>query len=67
MAIPLPEAEAQRGAPCLAILSHSALDDPSSAVGSTIRLDDAQCEVIGVMPEGFVFRDDEVKVWTALT
>ena len=60
------EAEAQRGEACLALLSHGALADAGSAIGSTIRLDDAQCEVIGVMPEGFAFRDDRVKVWTAL-
>jgi putative ABC transport system permease protein len=57
--------EARRGG-CLAILA----DDPSTsggtAIGSTIRLDDAPCEVIGVMPASFAFRDDAVKVWTAL-
>ncbi len=60
------EDEAQRGEACLALLSHSALDDDASAIGSTIRLDDAPCQVIGVMPEGFGFRDDRVKAWTAL-
>jgi putative ABC transport system permease protein len=60
------EVEAQRGEACLALLSHGVLDDTSSAIGSTIRLDDALCEVIGVMPEGFWFRDDSVKVWRAL-
>jgi putative ABC transport system permease protein len=60
------EAEARRGEACLALLSHGALADAASAIGSTIRLDDVQCEVIGVVPEGFRFRDDRVKVWTAL-
>jgi predicted permease len=60
------EDEAQRGEACLALLSHGALDDDASAIGSTIRLDDAPCQVIGVMPEGFGFRDDRVKAWTAL-
>jgi len=60
------EEEAQRGGACLALLSHGALADAASAIGSTIRLDDAPCEVLGVMPEGFGFRDDSVKVWTAL-
>ncbi len=60
------EEEAQRGGSCLALLSHGALADAAGAIGSTIRLDDAPCEVIGVMPEGFGFRDDRVKVWTAL-
>ena len=60
------EHEAQRGEGCLALLSHDAADEAESAIGSTIRLDDAPCEVIGVMPRGFGFRDDRVKVWTAL-
>ncbi len=60
------EEEAQRGEACLAILSYGALEDGASAIGSTIRLDDALCEVIGVMPEGFWFRDDRVKVWRAM-
>src|SRR6185503_6913621 len=29
-------------------------------------LDDTPCEVIGIMPAGFGFRDDRVTVWTAL-
>src|SRR5262249_37233898 len=61
------EEEVQRGGSCLALLSHDALADAASAISSTIRLDDAPCEVIGVMPEGFGFRDDRVKVWTALS
>src|SRR5215468_1558527 len=60
------EKEAQRGAACVALLSHGASSDAASAIGSTIRLNDAPCEVIGVMPEGFGFRDDRVKVWKAL-
>lgn len=60
------EEEAQRGEGCLALLSHDTTDQAARAIGSTIRLDDAPCEVIGVMPEGFGFRDDHVKVWTAL-
>ena len=58
------EDEAQRSEGCVAILGHGASEQPG--VGSTIRLDDAPCEVIGVMPEGFGFRDDRVRVWTAL-
>jgi putative ABC transport system permease protein len=60
------EEEAQRGKACLALLSHDSLADAASAIGSTIRLDDALCEVIGVMPESFEFRGDRVKVWMAL-
>jgi putative ABC transport system permease protein len=58
--------EAQRGKGCLAVLSDDASDTNARAIGSTIRLDDLPCEVIGVMPKGFSFRDDRVKVWTAL-
>jgi len=58
--------EAQRGE-CLAILADDAYTRGGNSVGSTIRLDDAPCEVIGVMPAGFAFRDDAVKVWTALS
>jgi putative ABC transport system permease protein len=60
------EEEAQRGGRCLALLSYDASDTAPSAIGSTIRLDDAPCEVIGVMPKGFAFRDDRVKAWAAL-
>jgi len=59
------EEEAQPGKGCLALLSHDASENATSAIGSTIRLNDAPCEVIGVMPKGFVFRDDRVRVWTA--
>jgi putative ABC transport system permease protein len=60
------EDEAQRREGCVALLGHDASHGTASAIGSTIRLDDAPCVVIGVMPEGFGFRDDRVKVWTAL-
>jgi putative ABC transport system permease protein len=57
--------EAHRGG-CLAILAGDSSSIAGSAIGSTIRLDDAPCEVIGVMPAGFAFRSDAVKVWTPL-
>jgi putative ABC transport system permease protein len=58
--------EAQRGnESCLAVLAHDASGAAASSIGSTIRLDDAPCEVIGSLPEGFAFRDDRVTVWTA--
>jgi putative ABC transport system permease protein len=60
------EEEAQRTEGCLAVLAYDAADPTGAAVGSTIRLDDAPCEVIGVMPRGFVFRDERVRVWTTL-
>jgi putative ABC transport system permease protein len=58
--------DARPGRECLALLSHDSSENATSAISSTIRLDDAPCEVIGVMPKGFVFRDDRVRVWTAL-
>jgi len=61
------EEEAQRSEQgCLALVSHDATENVTNAIGSTIRLDDAPCQVIGVMPQGFGFLDDRVKVWTAL-
>jgi predicted permease len=60
------EEEAQRGAGCMVVLAHDAAGMNIGAIGSTVRLDDEPCEVVGVMPQGFAFRDDRVKVWTAL-
>ena len=59
------EEEAQEGHACVALLGGNAAQ-AETGVGSTIRLDDAPCEVVGVLPEGFRFRDDRVKVWTPL-
>jgi putative ABC transport system permease protein len=57
--------EAQHGEQrCLAVLSHDAWAATANAIGSMIRLDDAPCEVTGVLPKGFWFRDDRVRVWT---
>jgi predicted permease len=60
------EREAQNREGCVAVVRQDASGDTGSIVGSTIRLDDAPCEVIGVIPRGFSFRDDHVKVWTPL-
>jgi len=57
------EEEAQRDGSCLALLSDGAFADAAVTIGSTIRLDDAPCEVIGVMPKSFGFRDERAKVW----
>ena len=57
--------EAQRDG-CLAVLADDPATRGADAIGSTIRLDDAPCTVVGVMPTGFSFRDDAVRVWTAL-
>ena len=60
------EDEAQGREGCLAVVGDGVARGDGGAVGSTIRLDDAPCQVIGVMPQGFTFRDDDVKVWTPL-
>jgi putative ABC transport system permease protein len=57
--------EGQPGRGCVALVSDELSDRSANTIGSTIRLDDAPCEVIGVMPKGFAFRDERVKVWTA--
>jgi predicted permease len=59
------EDEAQGGEGCLAVIANDVARG-DGGVGSTIRLDDTPCEVIGVMPQGFAFREDNVKVWTPL-
>ena len=61
--------EAQRAGACVAVLAHdmaARVSGKGPAVGSTIRLDDEPCEVVGVMPEGFGFRDERVRIWTGL-
>jgi putative ABC transport system permease protein len=60
------EADAHRGERCVALLDYDAAGQNERAIGTTIKLDDAPCDVIGVMPSGFAFRDDRVRVWTAL-
>src|SRR5262249_5941776 len=62
----LTEEEARRPESCLVILSHDTSERTPSPIGSTIGLDDQPCEVIGVMPDGFAFRDDRVGAWIAL-
>lgn len=61
--------ETQQAGRCLAVVAHEiAVNNfgSSSPVGSTIRLDEVPCEVVGVMPEGFGFRDERVRIWTGL-
>jgi putative ABC transport system permease protein len=50
----------------VALVKPDASGTAAHALGSTIRLDVAPCEVIGILPEGFGFRTDLVRVWTAL-
>ena len=63
-------AESERREGCVAVLGHEIASRRARGgaipVGSTIRLDDAPCAVVGVMPEGFGFRDERVRIWTAL-
>src|SRR5262245_18287484 len=71
------EEEARRGA-CVAVLSEDA-SGAADSIGTTIRLDNVPCEVIGVMPktlasvsaglnpQGGGVRADRITVWTPLT
>ena len=56
---------------CVAVLANDVAARASAGgvepLGSTVRLDDALCQVVGVMPAGFGFGDARVKVWTGLT
>jgi predicted permease len=60
------EDEAQGGGGCVALVGEDWSVEAASAVGSTIRLDDAPCEVIGVLPREFSFGGGRAKVWTPL-
>jgi putative ABC transport system permease protein len=61
------EGEDQPGAGCVVVLSHGlwldAFGGDPSAVGRTARLDGTPCEVVGIMPAGFVFPDRLARVW----
>jgi MacB-like periplasmic core domain len=68
------ENEAQRSGSCLAVLSEDA-SGAADSIGSTIRLDNGPCEVIGVMSKDVAslcaglnplggIRADRVTVWT---
>ena len=60
------EAEAQVGQGCVALMREEPPGRAQVLVGSTIRLNEVPCEVIGLLPQGFAFRDDRVRVWTPL-
>ena len=68
---PFREDETQRLQECVAILANDVAARASAGgvepLGLTVRLDDALCQVVGVMPAGFGFGDARVKVWTGLT
>jgi predicted permease len=60
------QSEAQGTEGCVALIGEDWSSEAGGAVGSTIRLDDRPCEVIGVVPRTFSFGGDRVKVWTSL-
>src|SRR3989442_6215710 len=55
--------------PRVAVLSYRAWQDQLGgdrrAIGRTVRLDDRPYEIVGVMPAGFRFVQQDVDVWTA--
>jgi putative ABC transport system permease protein len=56
-------------APPVAILSHrlwqSRFGSDPAVVGRTVQINDAPMRIVGVMPGGFQFLDQEVDLWTA--
>ena len=67
---PFADAEAELGNERKVILGHALWQrlhggDPA-AVGRDLRIDGRPHEIVGVMPAGFVFEDEEVQLWTPL-
>ena len=64
---PLNEEDVAEGPPAVALLAHdvwrSRFGGDPAIVGSTIRLDDRPVEVIGVMPPGFFFPDEDTELY----
>lgn len=62
-------ADGEAGAPAVLMLSHKVWQQryagASDVVGRTVRLNGQPATIIGVMPEGFKFPDNE-ELWTAL-
>jgi hypothetical protein len=56
---------------CVVVLAYPFWKDVLGAqeriVGSTIRLDDQACDVIGVMPNTFAFFPAETQIWTLIS
>ncbi|WP_415910082.1 ABC transporter permease [Oleiharenicola sp. Vm1] len=63
-------ADGEAGAPAVLMLSHQVWQQryagATDVVGRTVRLNGQPATIIGVMPEGFKFPDNE-ELWTALT
>ncbi|MGE5055426.1 MAG: ABC transporter permease [Acidobacteriota bacterium] len=56
---------------CTAVLSHSfwqnQLGTPADLVGRSIRLDQMECRIAGIMPTDFSFYPTQTAVWTLIT
>ena len=61
------DGEDQPGAACVVVLSHGLWLDffggDRGAVGRTARFDGTPCEIVGVMPAGFVFPTASARLW----
>jgi predicted permease len=55
------------GAPCVAVLSdglwHDAFGGDRDVVGRRVTLSGQACEIVGVMPDRFVFPRESVRIW----
>lgn len=56
---------------CSVVLEHrfwqNALNADKSVVGQSLRMDDQECTVLGVMPASFAFYPDQTAMWLLLT
>jgi predicted permease len=64
---PFVSADQRPGAPAVVVISHSLwqvhFGSSAEVLGETIRLNDNQYEVVGVMPAGFFFPDTDSRFW----
>ena len=55
---------------CTIVLSHAFWQDdlgsPTGLVGESIRLDQTECRVVGIMPGGFSFYPTQTALWTLM-
>jgi predicted permease len=65
------EAHEQEGAPCTAVLSEGLWRERFGAretiISSSIRVDGRACQVAAIMPAGFGFPNERVRIWLPLT
>jgi putative ABC transport system permease protein len=56
---------------CSVVLEHrfwqNSLNGDKGIIGKSLRMDDLECVVLGVMPASFVFYPDETAMWSLLT